>query len=160
MKKLLLILAAGVFMASCGDKKEDKKSDGFEMNRTKKEDKTAAKQEGVPVDMDNKGVGPIKSVDLGAEIDTEMAANGESVFSSKCVACHATDMRLIGPAVKGVLDRRSPEWVMNMILNPEGMLKEDPIAKALYKEYNNALMTNQGLTEEEARAITEYFRTL
>jgi hypothetical protein len=40
------------------------------------------------------------------------------------------------------------------------MLKEDPIAKALLKEYNNILMINQNLSETEARAIAEYLRTL
>jgi len=45
-------------------------------------------------------------------------------------------------------------------LNPTEMLKEDPIAKALLKEYNNILMINQNLSEEEARAIAEYLRTL
>ena len=40
------------------------------------------------------------------------------------------------------------------------MLKEDPIAIALLKKYNNILMLNQNLTQEEARAISEYLRTL
>ncbi|MEM7380656.1 MAG: cytochrome c, partial [Bacteroidota bacterium] len=53
-----------------------------------------------------------------------------------------------------------PEWVMNMILNPDGMLKEDPIAKALLKEYDNSIMLNQNLSEEDARAVAEYLRTL
>lgn len=162
MKKIFVILAVGALMFSCGDKKkEEKKDDGFEMSRTKKEDTPKAEaQEGVPVDMNNKGVGPIKSVKLDDEINKEMAAKGEESFNSICIACHTIETRLIGPAVKGVMERRSPEWIMNMILNPDGMLKEDPIAKALFKEYNNALMTNQGLSEEEARAIVEYFRTL
>lgn len=162
MKKIFVMLAVGALMFSCGDKKkEEKKEDGFEMNRTKKEDTPKAEaQEGVPIDMDNKGVGPIKSVELDDEINKEMVAKGEESFNSICIACHTVETRLIGPAVKGVMERRSPEWIMNMILNPDGMLKEDPIAKALFKEYNNALMTNQGLSEEEARAIVEYFRTL
>ncbi len=49
---------------------------------------------------------------------------------------------------------------MNMILNPENMTKEDPIAKKLLQEYNGVQMTNQNLTQEEARAVLEYFRTL
>ena len=40
------------------------------------------------------------------------------------------------------------------------MLKEDPIAKALLKEYNNAIMTNSNLSEEEAKQVAEYLRTL
>ena len=31
---------------------------------------------------------------------------------------------------------------------------------ALLKEYNNTLMINQNLSQEEARAIVEYLRTL
>ncbi|NNJ89000.1 MAG: cytochrome c, partial [Eudoraea sp.] len=93
-------------------------------------------------------------------IDTEMAAAGEAQFNAICVACHMVDQRMIGPAMKGVYERRSPEWVMNMILNPDGMLREDPIAKALLKEYNNAIMLNQNLSQEDARALAEYLRTL
>jgi len=49
---------------------------------------------------------------------------------------------------------------MNMLLNPAEMLKKDPIAIALLKEYNNIMMLNQNLTNDEALSITEYFRTL
>ena len=158
MKKVILFLALGAFIASCGGKKEEKK-DGFEVNRTKSADKKK-ETAGVPVDLSNKGVGPIKNVDFAAEVNTEMAARGEAKFNAVCVACHMVDQRMIGPAMKGVYDRRSPEWVMNMILNPDGMLKEDPIAKALLKEYNNAIMLNQNLSKDEARDLAEYLRTL
>lgn len=159
MKRLIVLVALGAFMASCGGKKEEKK-DGFEVSRTKKEDKKEVANEGVPVDLNNKGVGPIKEINFPDAIDTEMAARGEAQFNAICVACHMVDQRMIGPPMKGVYERRSPEWVMNMILNPDGMLKEDPIAKALLKEYNNAIMLNQNLSEEEARDLAEYLRTL
>jgi cytochrome c len=158
MKKVILLIALGTFIVSCGGKKEEKK-DGFEVSRTKSADKTA-ESAGVPVDLENKGVGPIKSVDFSADVDTEMAARGEAKFNAICVACHMVEQRMIGPAMKGVYERRSPEWVMNMILNPDGMLKSDPIAKALLKEYNNAIMLNQNLSEDEARDVAEYLRTL
>jgi len=159
MRKLFIPLALAGLILSCGEKKEEKK-EGFEMNRTKKEVKAEPVSEGVPVDMSNKGVGPIKSVTFADEIDAELAAKGQKTFSTICVACHMAEQRLIGPALKGVFERRSPEWVMNMILNPDGMLKEDPIAQALLKEYNNAVMLNQNLSEEDARAVAEYLRTL
>tara|TARA_R110002033_G_scaffold2661_7_gene17644 strand:- start:1116 stop:1595 length:480 start_codon:yes stop_codon:yes gene_type:complete len=159
MRKLFIPLALAGLILSCGEKKEEKK-EGFEMNRTKKEVKAEPVSEGVPLDMNNKGVGPIKSVTFADEIDAELAAKGQKTFSTICVACHMAEQRLIGPALKGVFERRSPEWVMNMILNPDGMLKEDPIAKALLKEYNNAVMLNQNLSEDDARAVAEYLRTL
>jgi len=62
------------------------------------------------------------------------------------------------PELGTVLDRRSPAYVMNMILNPEQMLAEHPDAKAMLAEYMTP-MANQNLTEEEARAIVEFFRT-
>ena len=160
MKKIIVLLAIGGLIFSCGEKKEEKK-DGFEMKTAKPEKKAAAQEEaGVPVDMDNDGVGPFKDVEFDADINAEMAAAGETKFKAICTACHMAEKRMIGPALKGVYDRRSPAWVMNMIINPDRMLKEDPIAKALLKEYNNAIMLNQNLTEEDTRALAEYLRTL
>lgn len=109
--------------------------------------------------MQNKGIGPIKSVELG-EIDEALVAEGLEIFESMCTACHKAEKKFIGPAPKDILARRSPEWVMNMILNPDGMIKEDPIAKKLLMEANGAPMANQNLTEEQTRAVLEYFRTL
>jgi hypothetical protein len=89
-----------------------------------------------------------------------MATHGADVFIKMCTACHRTSKKFIGPAPTGILDRRSPEWVMNMILNPDEMVKKDPLAKALLIEFNGSPMANQNLTEEDARAVLEYFRTL
>tara|TARA_Y100000022_G_scaffold190563_1_gene190839 strand:+ start:260 stop:481 length:222 start_codon:yes stop_codon:yes gene_type:complete len=66
----------------------------------------------------------------------------------------------IGPAMSGILERRSPEWIMNMILNPIQMLEEDSIAIELLERYNFEYMYNQNLLEEEAREILEYFRII
>ncbi|MGB6153744.1 MAG: cytochrome c [Pricia sp.] len=161
MKKILLVFALGGLIVSCGESKKEEKKEGFEMNRTKTADKPAeAQSEGVPVDMDNEGVGPFKDVSFDSDIDQEMAAAGEAKFNAICTACHMAEKRMIGPALKGVYERRNPAWVMNMIIAPDKMLKEDPIAKALLKEYNNAIMLNQNLSEDETRQVAEYLRTL
>ncbi|QCX02101.1 cytochrome c [Aggregatimonas sangjinii] len=160
MKKIIILLAMGGLIFSCGEKKEEKK-EGFEMKTAKPEKKTeAAEEAAVPVDMDNDGVGPFKDVSFDEAINAEMAAAGEAKYKAICTACHMAEKRMIGPALKGVYERRSPAWVMNMIKNPDGMLKEDPIAKALLKEYNNAIMLNQNLTDDETREVAEYLRTL
>lgn len=118
-------------------------------------------EEEKPADpMANKGIGPIKSVTFDPEIDQDLAAKGSEIYQQMCTACHKPTEKYIGPAPKGVLERRSPEWVMNMILNPVEMVEKDPIAKALLIEYLGSPMANQGLTEEQARAVLEYFRTL
>ena len=108
----------------------------------------------------NKGVGTITMVNLDSEIDETLSEEGKAIFELKCSACHKVDKKYIGPSPQDILDRRTPEWIMNMILNPEKMVAEDPIAKQLMIEYNGTPMANQNLTEEEARAILEFFRTL
>jgi len=163
--KSVAILFSLMLMA-CGGK-EEKKKEGFSVDRQKtttEKPAEATADTGTPaserIELDNKGVGPITSVELGAEIDQAMADQGKEVYDQMCLACHRIDKKFIGPAPNGILERRSPEWVMNMILNPEGMVKEDPLAKDLLAEFNGAPMANQGLTEDQARSILEYFRTL
>jgi len=111
---------------------------------------------GAPVDLKDKGVGPIKQVKLGP-IDPALAKQGEAVFMQKCSACHKLDERYVGPAQRGVTKRRSPEWIMNMTLNPTGMTAEDPIAQQLLGEYM-VQMTFQNVSEADARAVLEFFR--
>ncbi len=108
----------------------------------------------------NNGIGPIKDLTLPAEINQDMVARGQEAYESKCTACHKAEKKFIGPSPKGILERRTAAWVMNMILNPEEMVQKDPLAKKLLIEYNGSPMANQNLTEDEARAVLEYFRTL
>jgi cytochrome c len=110
--------------------------------------------------LDNKGVGPIINVILEDKVNISMANSGEKLFNQLCTSCHIINEDYIGPAMSGILDRRSPEWIMNMILNPLQMLEEDPIAIELLEKYNFEYMYNQNLLEEEAREILEYFRLL
>lgn len=108
----------------------------------------------------NHGIGPIKAFELPDEIDQELAVKGLEIYEAKCTACHKPEKRFIGPPPKGILEKRTPAWIMNMILNPEEMVQKDPMAKKLLIEFNGSPMANQNLTEEEARTVLEYFRTL
>ncbi len=108
----------------------------------------------------NKGIGPITNISFDATIDQGLADEGQSIFTAKCSACHKPNKRYIGPEMAGIFDRRTPEWTANMIMNPMEMVQKDPIAKELLMEYNGTPMANQNLTQEETRAVLEYFRTL
>jgi mono/diheme cytochrome c family protein len=148
---------------SCGEK-EKKESysleNGNAVEETKKVEPVSSVKASERIDLTNKGVGPVKSLTLPAEIDPALVAQGQEVYNKMCTACHKPNEKFIGPPPVGVLERRSPEWVMNMILNPEVMIVQDPLAKDLLMEFNGAPMANQNLTEDQARAILEYFRTL
>lgn len=164
--KFLTVLSV-LLLVSCGGK-EEKKKEGFSYQKktatTKTKAKPADKAKKVSaskrVDLTTKGVGPIKSLTLAAEIDQKMASHGQEVFKKMCTACHRTNKKFIGPSPAGILERRTPEWVMNMILNPDEMVQKDALAKELLIEFNGSPMANQSLSEEEARAVLEYFRTL
>ena len=149
--KVFVLVAASVVTLSCG-------SDGKKTETSTDQPQVEAKEEVSTDPMQDKGIGPVKSITLG-EIDEAMVAEGHELFKTKCSACHKEDKRFVGPALAGVTERRTPEWIMNMILNPEGMVAENPIAKQLLAEYLSP-MANQSLTEDEARKILEYFRTL
>ena len=149
MKLKLLSIAFLFFLfSSCG-------------GENKKENQGSTSDESVQANEDpmlDKGVGPIKSLKL-EEIDPAKAEEGLAIFNSKCTACHKIGKRYIGPDLTGVTEKQSPEWIMNMILNPEVMVVENQTAKNLLMEYS-APMANQNLTEQEARSVLEYFRTL
>ena len=159
MKKLLFILIASILLVGCGSKTEKKK--GFEYNRTQKKAPVKSAAAGkIAIDLSNTGIGPISSMKFDAKIDDKLVEAGAAAFKQKCTACHMSERKLIGPAMKGIYERRNPAWVMNMILNPTEMLQKDPTAISLLKEYNNVMMLNQNLTKDETRAIAEYFRSL
>lgn len=156
----LFISVVFVFSLLACSNKADKTSefsfDKLEKTTTDKEEVPAS----VRIDLNNNGVGPVESITLEENIDEALTNTGSELYQQKCSACHKVGEKFVGPPPNGILKRRSPEWVMNMILNPEVMLKEDQLTKDLFMEFNGAPMANQGLTQEEARAILEFFRTL
>ncbi len=153
MKKIILLVSICAFISCGGDQKQKNSEEKTTDKKVEESSRTGRKK-------NNKGIGPVKELTLPETIDNTMAEAGKEIFVAKCTACHKPDKKYIGPAPKGVLERRSPEWIMNMILNPEEMIKDDPIAKQLLRDNNGAVMANQDLTEDEARKVLEYFRTL
>lgn len=104
------------------------------------------------------GIGPIQELELSPIIDTVLVSQGQAVFTTKCAACHKLEERYVGPPLGQVLDRRSPEFVMNMMLNPDEMAKKHPEGKDMLAEYFT-LMPSQNLTESDARSILEFLRS-
>ncbi|MEP2023282.1 MAG: cytochrome c [Reichenbachiella sp.] len=109
--------------------------------------------------MQNMGIGPIEKLDL-QPLNTNMAADGKKIYDQLCRVCHDEIRQMEGPAHRGIMNRRTPEWIMNMMLNPKEMSQKDPIAKILAERVNGVEMADMNLSEDEARKILEYFRTL
>ena len=151
----LFLISLGVTLASCSGDNNGAAPNNEQIAKTEKPAEAAS----VSTDpMKNKGIGPIKSVDINDELEEVYVTRGENVFNSKCSACHKFEEKYVGPALAGVTERRTPEWIMNMILNPEEMTKKDPIAQDLLAQHLTQ-MTFQNVTEDEARYMLEYFRS-
>lgn len=105
------------------------------------------------------GFGPVKKkLNLGP-IDKTIAAEGEKIFESKCASCHKLDERYVGPAQRDVLRRITPEFFMNMVINPEENVEKHPHTKEMLGQYMQK-MTNQNINLQDARKLLEYFRVL
>lgn len=141
-------LLAALLLSACGGS-EDQKS-----GTTATTD--AANETGLTEEQLAKGIGPVTNVSL-EEVDENLAEEGEEIFETKCSACHKMDDRYVGPALRDVLDRRTPEFIMNMMLNPEEMLQKHPDVREMLAQFMTP-MPNQQLTHEDARAVLEYLR--
>ena len=88
---------------------------------------------------------------------------GEQIYRTRCATCHTlTGNELagaLGPDLLGVTQRREKRWLFDWLKAPDQMLKKkDPIAMALYKQYNNLAMPNMRLNQEEAVVLLDYIK--
>jgi mono/diheme cytochrome c family protein len=95
----------------------------------------------------------------GSPVDEEMAAAGERWYRTRgCLACHPIEgAGVVGPALGGVTRRRDYDWFRGMVMRPDSMLREDPVARELLEIWR-VPMPNQGVDELRTRAMWEYLR--
>jgi cytochrome c len=160
MKKVILLIylvtltaLSGILLISCGESEEQ---DTSRFSNQKNTGNTGAGSNLSDFEMEH-AIGPIKQIMELSALDDNLAKEGEKIFDSKCAACHKLDERYVGPPQRDVLERRTPEFVMNMILNPEENYQKHPEIKKLLGEYMTQ-MPNQNLSVQDARAVLEYFR--
>lgn len=155
-QNLSLIVCVTLGLGACApDKpKENEESESYESIHG--DDKPSAASE--PLVDPIKGIGPIKTVTLNSPIEQDRVTRGKAIYEMKCQACHKLDdQRVVGPGWKAVTTRRTPEWIMNMILNVDVMLDQDAEAQKLL-ELCLTRMPNQNVSVGDARDILEYMR--
>lgn len=139
--RTLLACAAALLLVACGGQQEQE----------------TTSEQALAIPKEKPTYGKIKHVDVSTEIDLAMAKAGGAVFDMKCTACHKMDVRYVGPALGKVTERRTPEYVMNMILDTETMIENDDTVKCLMQEYLMR-MPNQSVDEKDARNVLEHLR--
>lgn len=92
--------------------------------------------------------------------DEEVIAEGESLFNEwACNTCHKVDQKLVGPALKGVYDRRSLDWIYAFVQNSQKVIASgDEQANALYEEFGGLQMPAHDLSDDEILSIMAYVR--
>lgn len=106
----------------------------------------------------SKGIGPVQHVTLNSPLEQERIDRGLAIYEMKCQACHRLDdKRVVGPGWAGVTERRTPEWIINMITNVDVMLDQDPEAQKLL-ELCLTRMPNQNVSVGDARDVLEFMR--
>ena len=92
--------------------------------------------------------------------DEAIIKQGQGLFEEyQCNTCHAVDRKLVGPALGGVYDRRSLDWIYSWVKNSGLMIQNgDPQAVALFNEYNQLPMAPYDLEDEQILSILAYIR--
>jgi mono/diheme cytochrome c family protein len=145
----LCLAVMGAFVAGCGGGSQES------TNATATSSPSASSTAGgatLPPGLDD---GPRASAE---PIDESKAEAGEKLFQTKgCSACHGFGKRVSCPDLLPVPAQRTSKWMASQILHPDIMTKQDPIARQLFAEFTMQ-MPNQGLTEDEARAVIEFLK--
>lgn len=86
------------------------------------------------------------------------AQDAEALFKEKCQACHTIGGgRIVGPDLKGVLDRQDRQWLVDFIVDPDSKLDSgDAYALELLAASNNIRMTPLGVDALAANALLDY----
>ena len=91
-------------------------------------------------------------------IFSQDAANGKKLFKTNCAACHKIDKKLVGPALKGVTERREKDWLHKWIKNSSALIKSgDATAKQVFEENNKMpMMPFPQLSDKDIDDILAY----
>jgi cytochrome c2 len=91
--------------------------------------------------------------------DSEEAISaGKSVFNANCKTCHQLDRKAVGPALRGLTDRRSIDWAKKFIRNSQALIASgDADAVGIYNEFNQLVMPNhEFLSDDDVMNLLAY----
>ncbi len=86
---------------------------------------------------------------------------GKTIFSSRCAACHNVNAKVVGPALAGVDERHSMDWIISFVHSSQTLVKNnDKTAIELFHQFNNTVMPDHpDLSDEQIRNIVAYIKS-
>lgn len=85
------------------------------------------------------------------------ADQGKDLFDKQCAGCHSIGGGDGGgPDLKGVTEKRSAEWLVRLIVEPDKLTSaKDPVQAELVKKFGFE-MPNLGISSDDAKQIVAY----
>lgn len=156
MKKIFVLAIVTSMLYACGGSTGGNNTSSTDTNNAN--NAGSATSDTNPSYDPHRGEGEFHNVEISPALNTTMANAGNKIYEVKCSACHKlTNEKLVGPGWEGVTKRKTPEWIMNFITNPDAMIDKDP---EVQEQLDICLvrMPNQNLTGDDARNIYEFMR--
>jgi protein SCO1/2 len=103
-------------------------------------------------------VPPVEKVIAATVVDDPSNLPGQALFLKTCGGCHTVGKgRRVGPDLAGVTTRRTRDWLVSYIMEPEKVrAKRDPAALSLAAQYPTVRMPNLGLSELDSGDVIAY----
>ena len=98
---------------------------------------------------------------VATSIYAEPVEEGKLIFTSRCAACHNVNRVLTGPALAGVDQRRSIDWIVKFVQSSQAVIKGgDKDAAALFQQFNGVIMPDHtDLTADNIKNVVEYIKS-
>ena len=95
-----------------------------------------------------------------ASVAAPPTGEGKEIFTARCAACHNINKVLTGPALGGLHERRSMEWIVSFVKSSQSMIKNgDKDAVAVFEQFNKIPMPDHpDLTDEHIASIVGYIK--
>jgi cytochrome c2 len=87
--------------------------------------------------------------------------DGKMIFVSRCASCHNVNKQVLGPALAGVGERRTEDWIIQFVHGSQSVIKGgDKTATDLYEKFNKVTMPDhRDLSTENIKSILAYIKS-
>jgi cytochrome c551/c552 len=91
---------------------------------------------------------------------TPPSEEGKLIFTYRCAGCHNVNKALTGPALAGVDQRHSLDWIINFVHSSQSVIKSgNPEAVALFEKFNRIPMPDhQDLSANDISNVLAFIR--